>query len=162
MMACPSPAPLGHDHDGSTGKPRDSDPSLRCCYLEHLEPCRTYDIVGRTTMSLYTDIGTTDLRYRRSPKQLRYRIPILTIDIVVLTFDVVEPDIAENAILKSKNFDIGGIRYRRNYDIERQNFDIHISRYRSSYDIGIDIGIEYGRAHHPALQAVRRCTGHEY
>ncbi len=34
----------------------------------HLEPCRTYDIAGQTTVSLYTDIGTTDLRYRRSPR----------------------------------------------------------------------------------------------
>jgi hypothetical protein len=52
------------------------------------------------------------------------------------------------------------VRYCRNYDIIGQDYDMHIQLYRSSYDIGINICIEYGRARHPALQAVRRCTGH--
>ncbi len=80
---------------------------------EHLGPCRTYDIVGRTTISLYTDICTTDLRYRsrfvgHQKTATSYPvvnigiIPILTIesgiDIVVLTFNIVLPYIAETTI----------------------------------------------------------------
>ncbi len=90
---------------------------------------------------------------------------ILTIDIVVLTFCVVEPDIAETTIWKSKNsmsvtYDIVEITISKDktsisiyHFIEVPTISVSIVRF--------DIGIEYGRAHSPALQAVRRCTGHE-
>ncbi len=93
-------------------------------------------------------------------KNLRYCITILTIDIVVLTFNIVVPDIAKTTISQIKNFDIGCVLYRRIYDIVGQNYDIHISRYkflryRHQYRHQI------WTARHPALQAIRSCTGHE-
>ena len=63
-----------------------------------------------------TTISYPDIDHRYRSLDLRYRI-------------------AETTISKSNNFDIVGIRYRRNYDTEGKNFDIGDKRYRRNFDI---------------------------
>jgi hypothetical protein len=59
------------------------------------------------------------------------------IDIVVLTFDMVEPNIAETTISKAKNFDIGTVAYNLNI----VEITTRISKDKTSISIYQDIEV---------------------